>query len=178
MKTYPQELKDGLTARMLAPNAESIPALARETQIPKDTLYGWRGAALGWVHPISPADSTRDAALSSEDKFAIVVETTRLNEHEFGEYGRRRGLYVQQVQAWRERCSAANASTPSRADQEQSREQAREIRPLRGEWHRKDQALAEAAALLLLEKKSTPVGARARGQTRPHGAPASDGLDR
>ena len=153
MKTYPQELKDCLTARMLAPNHESIPALARETQIPKDTLYGWRGAALGRVHPISPAESTRDAALSSEDKFAIVVETARLNEHEFGEYCRRRGLYVQQVQGWRERCSAANASTPSRAGQEQSREQTREIRQLRGELHRKDQALAEAAALLLLEKK-------------------------
>lgn len=49
MKTSPQELKDGLTARMLAPNPESIPARARETQIPKDTLYGWRGAALGRV---------------------------------------------------------------------------------------------------------------------------------
>ena len=153
MKTYPQELKDRLTARMLAPYNESITALARETQIPKDTRYGWRVGALGRVHRTRPTEPTSSAALSSDDKFAIVVETARLNEYELGEYCRHRGLYVQQVQAWQERCSAANAAMPNRAGQDQSREQAREIRKLRGELQRKDQALAEAAALLLLQKK-------------------------
>ena len=153
MKSYPQELKDRLIARMLAPHNESITELARETQIPKDTLYGWRVAALGRVHPTPPAEPAAGAALSSADKLAIVIETARLNEHELGEYCRNRGLYVQQVQAWRERCRTANAAVPSRVGQEQTREQAREIRQLRGELHRKDQALAEAAALLLLQKK-------------------------
>ncbi len=108
----------------------------------------------------------------------MVVETTRLNEHELSEYCRTKGLYVQQVRAWRERCSAANAGVPSRAGQDQVREQAREIRHLRGELQRKDQALAEAAALLLLQKKSRPGGARARRPARPRGASASDRLDR
>jgi len=43
----------------------------------------------------------------------------------------------------------ANAAAPSRAGQEQ----AREIRHRGGELQRKDQALAEAAALLLLQQK-------------------------
>jgi transposase-like protein len=153
MKTYPQELKDRLTARMLAPHHESITALARETQIPKDTLYGWRGTALGRVRPTPVAEPAAHTALTSDEKFAMVVETTRLNEHELSEYCRTKGLYVQQVRAWRERCSAANAGVPSRAGQDQVRERAREIRHLRGELQRKDQALAEAAALLLLQKK-------------------------
>jgi hypothetical protein len=97
-----------------------------------------------------PASAT---PLSSDDKFAIVVDTSRLNAHELGEYCRTKGLFTQQVQAWRERCSAANATAPSRAEQEQAREQARAIRQLRTELQRKEQALAEAAALLLLQKK-------------------------
>ena len=46
MKHYPPELKDHLTARLLAPHHESVAALAPATQIPKDTLPGWRAAAL------------------------------------------------------------------------------------------------------------------------------------
>ena len=65
MKSYSQELKDHLIARMLAPHNESITVLARETQIPKDTLYGWRTAALGRVRPTPP---TRAIAL----KFVII----------------------------------------------------------------------------------------------------------
>jgi len=151
MKHYPQELKDRLTARMLAPHNESVAALAHETQVPKDTLYGWRAAALGRVNP-APSRAPA-SALSSDDKFAVVLEVARLNEHELGEYCRTKGLFVQQVQAWRARCAGANAAGPSCAEQGQVREQAREIRQLRTALQRKDQALAEAAALLLLQKK-------------------------
>ena len=145
MKHDPQELKDRLTARMLAPQNESVTALAGETQIPKDTLYGWRMAALGRVK-VNPVSGPAHAPLSSEDKFAVVVETTHLNAHELGEYCRTHGLFTQQVHAWRERCSCANATAPSRAEQEQAREQAREIRQLRTALQRKEKALAEAAA--------------------------------
>lgn len=151
MTHYPQELKDHLTARMLAPHHEAVGALAQETQIPKDTLYGWRAAALGRVNPGPSAGPA--TALSSDDKFAVVLETAGLNEHDLGTYCRAKGLFVQQVQGWRERCTAANATGPSRAEQGQVREQAREIRQLRSALQRKDQALAEAAALLLLQKK-------------------------
>lgn len=153
MKQYPQELKDRMVTRMLAPHNESVAALARETQIPKDTLYGWRAAALGRLNPGPAKETTSGAALSSDEKFAIVLDTAVLNAHELGEYCRRKGLFTEQVQAWRSRCAAANAACPSHAKQEQTREQARELRQLRGELQRKDQALAEAAALLLLQKK-------------------------
>ena len=162
--------------RMLAPHNESVAALAHETQIPKDTRYGWRAAALGRVNPVpSPGSAT---ALSSDDKFGVVLETACLNEHELGEYCRAKGLFVQQVQAWRERCTAANATGPFRAEQGPVREQAREIRQRRTALQRQDQALAEAPALLLLQKKSKRCGARARRLLRPRGAPTSDRLDR
>lgn len=152
MREYSQELKDSLVARMLAPNNESVSALAQETQIPKGTLYGWRAAALGRVKPMPSEEPPSSAGLSSDAKFMIVVETAGLNEHELGEYCRRKGLFTQQVQAWRARCSAANGLAPRRAEQAHSREQARAIRHLRDELHRKDQALAEAAALLVLQR--------------------------
>jgi len=45
MKRYPEEFKASLIARMLPPHHVSVPELARETGIPKDTLYPWRRSA-------------------------------------------------------------------------------------------------------------------------------------
>ena len=42
MSQYPEEFKASIIARMLPPNNVSVPELARETGIPKDTLYTWR----------------------------------------------------------------------------------------------------------------------------------------
>jgi len=99
------------------------------------------------------AESASGAARGSDEKFTGVLETAALNAHELGAYCRRKGLFTEPVQGWRTRCAAAHAAGPSRAEQGQAREQAREIRPLRGELQRKDPALAEAAARRLLQKK-------------------------
>ncbi|CAI8768289.1 protein of unknown function [Methylocaldum szegediense] len=41
---------------------------------------------------------------TSRDKFAAAVETSSLSESELGEYCRRRGLYPEQIRAWRLAC--------------------------------------------------------------------------
>ena len=162
MKNYPQELKDRMVVRMLPPNSESVPDLSQKTHIPRETLYGWRSTALGRT---SPLDKTvPNSTMSSDDKFSIVVETARLNEHELSEYCRIKGIYVHQVKTWLERCNEANAAGPSRAEQEQVREQAREIRQLRCDLQRKEKALAEAAALLMLQKKVHTIWSEDEGQ--------------
>ena len=152
MNQYPEELKASLIARMLPPNNVSVPELARETGIPKDTLYTWR-----IKHLKSNGDATAkqvpSGGLSSEEKFAVVMETASLNELELSEYGRREGLYPQQISTWREACLQANASAAVKVDREKRRQQAKEIKQLEAELRRKEKALAEAAALLVLQKK-------------------------
>ena len=69
------------------------------------------------------------------------------------EYCRRKGLYPEQIQAWRKACQQANASAGVGVDREKRRQQAKEIKPLQDELRRKDKALAETAALLVLQKK-------------------------
>ena len=39
---YPEEFKASIIARMLPPENTNVPELARDTGIPKDTLYTWR----------------------------------------------------------------------------------------------------------------------------------------
>jgi len=100
LKTYSTELKESTVAKTLPPNNVSVPQLARDTGIPRDTLYGWRRQAGG--QPSRPATSaTPMGVLSSEEKFAVVVETATLNELELGAYCRRKGLFAEQIIAWR-----------------------------------------------------------------------------
>jgi transposase-like protein len=150
MKQYPEEFKTSLIARMLPPNNVSVSELARETGIPTDTLYTWRRKI---QQGEAPAKGQPIAGLSSEEKFNVVLETATLNEVELGEYCRRKGLFPQQVGAWRELCKQAHEPLAPKADREQLRQQAKDIKQLKGELRRKEKALAEAAALLMLQKK-------------------------
>lgn len=152
MTQYSEEFKASIIAKMLPPNNVPVPQLVRETGIPKDTLYTWRGKhrKAGGVAPVQPPTP---GALSSEEKFAVVIESASLNEVELSEYARRKGLYPQQINAWRNACLQANTSVAAKVDRSELKVQAKHIKQLEAELRRKEKALAEAAALLLLQKK-------------------------
>ncbi len=153
MKNYPKELKDSITARMLPPNNISVPELVRETGIPKDTLYTWRSKAAR--KGSAPALAIAPRGLSSEEKFNIVLEAASLNEMELGAYCRRKGIFKPMIEAWRETCKQAHApiAPKAKADRTAIRTQKKEIKRLEMELRWKEKALAEAAALLVLQKK-------------------------
>lgn len=152
MTHYSDELKASIIARMLPPQSANVSALAKETGIPKDTLYCWRLKALG-RGGAGPDRPRQGGGFSSEEKFAILLETASFNELELGEYCRRKGLYPEQIANWKKAFIQGLAPTASKLEREQLHLQARTIKQLQSELHRKDRALAEAAALLVLEKK-------------------------
>lgn len=152
MKKYPTAFKSSIIAKLLPPNSVSVPELARETGIPKDTLYCWR---LKHRRPNghSGAEKAPSGGLGSAEKFAIVMETASLNEVDLSAYCRRKGLYPAQIGTWRDTCMRANAAASAKVDRARLTRQAKQIRQLEVELRRKEKALAEAAALLVLQKK-------------------------
>jgi len=88
-----------------------------------------------------------------------VLETAALSEAELAEYCRRRGLYPEQIRAWRLACEQANdwdRAQQRRLKESQQADQKR-LRELERELQRKEKALAEAAALLVLRKKAEAI---------------------
>ncbi len=81
------------------------------------------------------------------------METASFNELELGEYCRRKGLYPEQIDGWKSALVQGLRQAPSKVDREQMQTQSRTIKQLERELHRKEKALAEAAALLILQKK-------------------------
>jgi transposase len=99
------ERKEPALRRMRPPESLHIPVLAKETGIPEATLYRWRKRALEQAGLSS--DHEPSSTWSAADKLSVVVEMASLNEHELGEYCRRKGLYAEQVSQWREKCLSA-----------------------------------------------------------------------
>ena len=156
MKTYSEEFKNALLEKLLPPQSVSVPQVAQETGMPKDTLYTWRSQARRAQGLAVPAPNSAPERWSGEAKVAVVVETAALTEAELSAYCRQKGLYPEQVQRWRSACVQANApgAVDGVAERVRSQAQAKRLRQLEAELRRKEKALAAAAALLVLQKKA------------------------
>ena len=95
------------------------------------------------------------------------------------EYCRRKGLYVEQVQSWRDACMQANGGVAQEATRlhKDLREKEREIKRLEVELRRKEAALAETAALLVLRKSKGDLGGTARTLDQRLGSRKSHNAD-
>ena len=155
MSRYSMELKGSLLKRMMPPLSRSVAELSRETGITETTLYHWRNAARksGAVMPGGGRNQADE--WDSASKFAVVLESASLNEAALAEYCRAKGLFIEQVRAWRGACEQANAQREVQtADYARSlKAERRRYQELEQELRRKEKALAEAAALLMLAKK-------------------------
>jgi len=156
---YSQQRREAVVAKMLPPNEQDLKALSEQEGISLGTLYKWRREARQQGTCVPDADAGSPDRWSARDKFAAVVETAAMNEHEVGEYCRSRGLYREQLQRWRADCErAADLADDERQSQgNQAREERKRAKKLESELKRKEAALAETAALLSLSKKAQAI---------------------
>ena len=155
---YSPERKEAVLRKMMPPHNRSIKKLSEEEGISEATLFNWRKEAREKGLLLPDGDSGPEG-WSARDKFAVVLEAASFNETELAEYCRKRGIYPEQLKQWRSACESAKdwdqennrrLNTEKKADRQRIRQLERELR-------RKEKALAEAAALLVLQKKAQAI---------------------
>ncbi len=160
---------------MTGPHARSASALATEIGVPQPTLSRWLREAstvrtmTTWdpTKPTNkPAAPRRPEDWSADEKLRAVLEASALSGEALGAFLRREGLHEAQLVAWREAASAALADPKATKSKKPSPE-AKRVRELERELLRKDKALAEAAALLVLQKKMQAYWAGEDDDTDP-----------
>lgn len=155
MTRYSGELKEQIAKKMMPPNSRTVASIHRETGISEPTLYAWKKQfqAQGFVVPNKPSKAEQ---WDAKAKLAAVIHTASMNETERASYCREHGLYVEQLEAWKQAFETMDpADGPaSKADLAASR---RKNRQLEKELRRKEKALAETAALLTLSKKANAI---------------------
>ena len=155
---YTAEQKQAVVARMMPPQNEAVAKINEETGITEATLYKWRKEARA-KGSATPGNGQTSDKWSSHDKFLVVMETFSMKEAELAEYCRRKGLYREQIEAWKEVCLQANGQVFDQAKQlnGQLKEEKQRAKALEKDLQKKEKALAEAAALLLLRKKAQAI---------------------
>ncbi|MEL6711460.1 MAG: transposase [Pseudomonadota bacterium] len=102
MARHSQAFKEQIVQKLLVPNAQSVVDISRETGIGQSTLYHWKSDYLGTTGQTSTQSDARDPECwDGQQKLAVVIETTGLNEHERSAYCREKGLYVEQIIRWK-----------------------------------------------------------------------------
>ena len=155
---YTAEQKQTIVARMMPPQNEAVAKINKETGISEATLFKWRKEARE-AGSATPGNGQTSDKWSSQDKFLVVMETFAMNETELADYCRRKGLYREQIEAWKEVCLQANDQALNLAKQlnGQLKEEQKRAKALEKDLQKKEKALAEAAALLLLRKKAQAI---------------------
>ena len=154
---YTQDERQSAVKQMGPPHHRPIKALSKATGITEVTLRTWRREAIeaGQLLRRDPRQSERWSGL---DKFRIVLESAPMSATELSEYARKQGVLPEQIARWREACEKANApATGAPTHRPVDAGSRKQVQALERELRRKDAALAETAALLVLQKKARAI---------------------
>ena len=157
MTAYSMAVQADVRKRMSPPNRQDVPQISKELGIHRSTLYQWRSNWRLQGEEV-PASEKGPDSWSAADKFTVVLETAGFNATELSSYCREHGLFLEQVDRWRQTAQDANANAvltmAEQRDLEKRHQQdQKEIKALKQDLRRKEKALAEAAALLIAAKK-------------------------
>jgi transposase-like protein len=157
---YTEGFRQQMVRRLTGPSACSQAALAQEPGVPQSTLSRWLRSA-GRVPRMSETDNKgvvvpevaarRPEDWSASERLAAVVKAAGMSEAELGTFLRAQGLHEANLKAWQ---AAALQGLDDRSASRENSPASKRVRELERELARKEKALAEAAALLVLAKKS------------------------
>ena len=137
-------------ARLLPPESATLESVCKEVGITVNTLERWRETVQSM-----PA---RGRAWTAPAKLQAVITTAALSEVDKSAWCREHGIYPVELEQW---CASATTALAdpqdARASPKVTGKDRKRIKDLERELLRKDRALAEAAALLVLSKKVAAI---------------------
>ena len=163
---YPETFKEKMVLRMSGPSGISANALSEEVGIAQTSLSRWLREAAGVENVAKKVNGKSNKAKgarrpqdwTAEEKLDAVLKASSLSEQELGAYLRRKGLHATELEQWRRRVTeAATEALQGKRARKKVSVEAKRVRKLERELRRKEKALAETAALLVLKKKAAAI---------------------
>lgn len=167
---YTERFKEEMLKRMLGPEGISATELARQAGVSQPALSRWLRDARRVELVKKRREKKKDEPVTpkrwtASEKLRLIVAAEGLQGEELSALLRSEGVYESELKEWREAASAAISPTTegapgplSAAHRKELAAVQREVKELKRELRRKEKALAEAAALLILEKKLQALG--------------------
>ena len=149
-RKFLEEQKRMWVKKFLSRGSKSIEVFCRENALSSTVIYKWINI-YGRTDDMKPLAKTPQN-WTPEEKFKAVMAFDSLPVEEQGAYLRREGVHADHIEMWREKMQ--KSLEPESTDKRTERgELVYKIQGLEKELLRKEKALAEAAAIIILKKK-------------------------
>ena len=148
---YSRSVKVGILKKILPPESASIRSVSQSTGISEQTIRKWKEAAASGNLSMS-TDEKSPRSYSGIEKYQLLLESLKLSDEALGRFLRERGLHSEHLKLWDQELRDMAKGKQTRHEKGQKSDQ-QKIRELEKELVRKDKALAELAALVVLKKK-------------------------
>ena len=167
-RRYSENLKLRMVQRIVGPHGVSARDLAEEVGIHQTTLSQWvkdraklvamkraqdRDKPVAEQGP-APSRQRRPEDWTPSEKLQAVMEASQLSEPKLGEWLRSKGLHEVHLHQWQETVMSAAREALAEGKPKGTSAEGKRVKELERELRRKDKALAETAALLVLRKKA------------------------
>lgn len=149
---YSTAFKQAAVQKYLRRGNRQVNEVLDEIGISSPTLYQWRDE---FANVAGMKKSTKPQSRPANEKLKLLMEYDSLSGEKRGEFLRKNGLHAENLEEWRRQIQ--EALTPSKKQQKKPVEllaEQQKVKQLERELRRKDKALAEASALLILKKKA------------------------
>lgn len=151
MKRFSEEFKASIIQKSLLPGGPSLVELARKHDLTVSTVYGWKAKYA--MH----SGMSKSNKWTPDKKLEAIIKTASMNENELGEYLRANGLHSSDLEQWKsDFYNSQKSPGRPRKDAELAKSEA-EGKQLKKELRRKEKALAEMSARVVLLKKSHEI---------------------
>lgn len=159
---FSEDFKKAMVTKLLQPRGPSVLELSNTQGVSKTALYKW----LKIYSSVGNKDKTMSVATikkpisnyhTAEDKFKAILETKDLTEVELGSYCREHGIYSTNLDEWKLQCLSGFEPITKNEYRSKFLNLEKDHKKLKSELNRKDKALAEASALLILQKKASLI---------------------
>lgn len=152
---YSIGFRNGVLKKVLPPENRSIKDVAKEYGITEQTIHNWMQQLKSGRLEITSEESSPNFR-STAEKFRLVLESRSVHEDTMGQWLREHGLHSEHLPLWEQEIAQVMAEKTDKA-KENMAQLAKENKRLKQELARKEKALAEMAALLILKKKADEI---------------------
>lgn len=148
-RKFSEDFKDAIVRKILNRGDQTITEVCRQEGVVLSCALTWMKKCASVSGMTKSKSSVRWTA---DEKLRVLIQSNGLSEEELGVFLRKEGLHSHQISEWKAFILEALDSKAQKSSGIKDGS-AQRIRELEKDLHRKDKALAEASALLILQKK-------------------------
>jgi transposase-like protein len=150
---YADGFKEQALAKVFARSSEqTVGAVADELNMSEVTLRGWMKVMMREQRKAPPI-ARRGTGFTAAERLLALQESQGLTEEALNAWCRERGIFAHDLTQWRTAFCESSGAAARREESEELRQLRLTNMQLQRDLDRKEKALADAAALLVLQKK-------------------------